>query len=149
MLATSGKWYVNFRKLYIGKLKKIVQNVYRWMEQSSRNFQPFLSYRNCKEIFFFFSKRCFTEYIRSVPMKESCWKPFNSCQSFISQKRKYRVENTKQAQCLWSASNHECGLPTVRIRSEFFYQHPVKTILLLRNCSRPPRFKNSIKAWSS
>ena len=26
------------------------------MEQSSRNFPPFLSYRNCKEIFFLFQK---------------------------------------------------------------------------------------------
>ena len=26
------------------------------MEQSSRNFQPFLSYRNCKAIFFLFQK---------------------------------------------------------------------------------------------
>ena len=56
MLAISGKWYVNFRKSYIGKLKTIVQNVYRWMEQSTRNFQPFLSYRNCKAIFFLFQK---------------------------------------------------------------------------------------------
>ena len=43
-------------KIVYREVEKIVQNVYRWMEQSSRNFQPFLSYRNCKAIFFLFQK---------------------------------------------------------------------------------------------
>ena len=33
------------------------------MEQSSRNFQPFLSYRNCKAIFFLFQKMFYRIYL--------------------------------------------------------------------------------------
>ena len=73
--------------------------------------------------------------------------PFNSGQSFTSQKLKYRAENTKQAHRY--LPRDDCCLPTITIRSEFLYLHPLKTILLLRNCSRPPHFKHSLKAWSN
>ena len=73
--------------------------------------------------------------------------PFNSGQSFTSQKLKYRAENTKQTHRY--PPQDDCGLPIITIRSEFLYLHPLKTILLLRNCSRSPRFKHSLKAWSN
>ena len=73
--------------------------------------------------------------------------PFHSGQPFTSQKLKYRVENTKQAHRY--PPQDDCGLPTITIRSEFLYLHPLKTILLLRNCLRPPHLKHSLKAWSN
>ena len=80
-------------------------------------------------------------------MKESCWMPYNSGQSFTSQKLKYRAENTKQAHR--HPPQDDFGLPTITIRFEFLYLHPLKSILLLRNCSRPLHFKQSLKAWSN
>ena len=133
-------------EIVYGELIKTLRNVYRWMEHHLGIF----SLSQAIEIawqYFSFSKRCFTEYIRWVLMKESCWMPFNSGQSFTSQKLKYRAENTKQAHRY--PAQDDCGLPTITIRSEFLYLHPLKTILLLRNCSRPPHFKQSLKAWSN
>ena len=133
-------------KIVYGELIKTLRNVYRWMEHHLGIF----SLSQAIEIawqYFSFSKRCFTEYIRWVLMKESCWMPFNSGQSFTSQKLKYRAENTKQAHRY--PAQDDCGLPAITIRSEFLYLHPLKTILLLRNCSRPPHFKQSLKAWSN
>ena len=43
-------------KIVYRELIKTHRNVYRGMEQSSRNFQPFSSYRNCMVIFFVFQK---------------------------------------------------------------------------------------------
>ena len=73
--------------------------------------------------------------------------PFNCGQSFTSQKLKYRAQNTKQAHRY--PPQDDCCLPTITIRSEFLYLHPLKSILLLRNCSRPLHFKQSLKAWSN
>ena len=73
--------------------------------------------------------------------------PFNAGQPFTSQKLKYRAENTKQAHRY--PPQDDCSLLTITIRSEFLYLHPLKTLLLLRNCSRPPHFKHSLKAWSN
>ena len=72
--------------------------------------------------------------------------PFNPGQSFTLQKLKYRAENTKQAHR--HPPQDDCGLPKIT-RSEFLYLDPLKTIPLLRNCSRPLHFKHSLKVWSN
>ena len=93
---------------------------------------------------------------------------------FLFQKMFYRIHSLGKnpAECLSIVVNHllhrnwnieqktpsrpivirlkmTCCLPTITISSEFLYLHPLKTILLLRNCSRPPQFKHSLKAWSN
>ena len=73
--------------------------------------------------------------------------PFNSGQSFTSQKLKYRAENTKQAHRY--PPQDDCGLLTITNRSEFLYLHPLKNILLLRTELLMPSAFLSLKAWSN
>ena len=116
------------------------------MEQSSRNFQPFSSYRNCMAIFFLFQKMFYR--IHSLGSNER-----NLLNAFQFWSIIYFTETEISSRKHQAAHRHppqdDCGLPTITIRSEFLYLHPLKTILLLRNCLRPPHLKHSLKAWSN